>query len=94
MSNDLKAQALALYSPPFKFEKGYVWDSKGHMVADDHQGQFNPSALRVRGWGRIVNLKGHEVRELEALQDAVGELIAKALTEFWEREIAKAKEAA
>lgn len=74
---DKQKSAFALYEAPFKFNRGYIYDAKNQMVADD-QGQ--DVALRVRGWGRISYLP-----EPEKLQDTVGELIAQALTEFWEK---------
>lgn len=74
---EIKQQALALYVPPFKFVNGYIRDSQGLMMADQHEG---PDSLRIRGWGRIQYLDNPEL-----LQDTTGELIAQALTEFWER---------
>jgi len=74
---ELQQAALELYESPFKFECGYIYDAKNRMVADD-DGQ--DVVLRVRGWGRINSLENPE-----KLQDTVGELIAQALTEFWER---------
>lgn len=67
--------AFSLYTPPFRFKNGYIWDSKNQMVCDD-DGQ--DSIQRVRGWGSIQKLP-----EGEKIQDAVGELIAEALTEYW-----------
>jgi hypothetical protein len=40
-------------------------------------------ALRVRGWGRISSLQ-----EPEKLIDEVGEVIAEALTKFWQEQLA------
>jgi hypothetical protein len=71
-------RALDLYSPPFRYEHGFIWDAKNLMVADD-EGQ--DIALRIRGWGHISYLP-----DPEKLQDEVGELMAQALTEFWERQ--------
>jgi len=82
MSEELKKAALGLYQPPFRFQHGYIFDSAGNMFAD--QGPLteteNMLALQVRGWGRIQYIKEHNPAEL---QDAVGEIIAKALTEYW-----------
>lgn len=75
--SELRARAIALYKPPFKFDHGYIWDADGRMVADnnlDEDGQI----LRVRGWGRISYLEN-----AEALQDEVGEIIAIALSNYW-----------
>ena len=73
--SEIRQRALDLYKPPFKFECGYIQDSKHRMVADQHDG---PDSLRVRGWGRISYME-----DPEKLQDEVGALIAEALTEKW-----------
>ena len=73
----LCVEAMKLYAPPFRFDRGYIWDSRNNMVADD---DAQDVALRIRGWGRISYLP-----DAEALQDKVGELIAQAMTEFWVR---------
>ncbi|WP_429497091.1 hypothetical protein ACQUFY_04560 [Robbsia andropogonis] len=77
MSDELKKAALDLYRPPFVRKHGYIFDSAGQMVADDAGAN---ATLRVRGWGRIGYLPN-----AEGLQDQVGDLIALALTEYWER---------
>lgn len=77
-NNELTASTLRLYRPPFRYERGYIFDANNEMVADS-EGQ--DVALRIRGWGRIGYMAN-----AEALQDRVGELIAQAITEFWERE--------
>lgn len=83
MADDLRARAFALYKPPFKFQHGYIFDSAGSMVAD--QGGFDEKmgdaiAARVRGWWRIGKFPTPE-----QLQDKVGELLAEALNDLWER---------
>jgi hypothetical protein len=79
----LKDRALALYAPPFRYEMGYIHDSKHKMVADDalpEPEHLEPGmALRVRGWGHIQK---HE--DPAELQDEVGRQIAQALTKHWE----------
>lgn len=75
----MKDKAKELYTPPFRFEYGYIFDANGSMVADNKT-DGEDSALRVRGWGRIQYQENPE-----QLQDAVGELIAEALTEFWSK---------
>lgn len=69
-----KGKALKLYKPPLRYDFGYIWDSNNEMVADDG------GMARVRGWGRISYMN-----DGEALQDKVGELIAEALTEYWNK---------
>jgi hypothetical protein len=79
---DLRTQAFELYKPPFRYLHGYVYDADANMVADE-----TAHALRVRGWGRLTHV---EAEDHEKLQDAVGELLAEALTFYWEhREMEK-----
>ncbi|MGS3469178.1 hypothetical protein ACB303_24365 [Citrobacter farmeri] len=78
-NSDIRDKSICLYTPPFRFEHGYIWDAKGKMVADNHV-DGEDAALRVRGWGRISYMENPE-----ALQDEVGNVIALAMTEFWER---------
>eukprot|EP00697_Spironema_sp_BW2_P015779 gnl/Spiro4/6753_TR3487_c0_g1_i1.p2 gnl/Spiro4/6753_TR3487_c0_g1~~gnl/Spiro4/6753_TR3487_c0_g1_i1.p2 ORF type:complete len:224 (-),score=13.23 gnl/Spiro4/6753_TR3487_c0_g1_i1:733-1404(-) len=83
-ANDLFQRALDLYSAPFTFNKyGYLNDSSGQMVADNHvedsvEETGKEAVLRVRGWGRISYLP-----DPEKLQDQVGEIIGQALTAYW-----------
>lgn len=80
MSKDtLRARAMALFTPPFKFNCGYIQDQEYNMVADKPR----TGDLRVRGWGRISYMP-----DAEALQDEVGAVIADALTEYWNRRTA------
>lgn len=85
--------ALALYKAPFKFTHGYIFDAEGRMFADQDggfglDGKVETHIIaRVRGWGRISYMK-----DAEQLQDEVGEVIAQALTEFWERAAMAAQE--
>lgn len=78
--SDLKQRALALYKPPFSRVHGYIYDADSRVVADDAAAKDEEAALRIRGWGRIQYLV-----DPEALQDAAGDLIAEALTEYWQR---------
>jgi hypothetical protein len=71
----LHPDAFSLYRPPFKHVRGFIYDSQNNMIADQAG-----HVLRVRGWGRISYLK-----DPEQLQDSVGDLIAKALTAYWNR---------
>ena len=68
--------AMALYAPPFKHHRGYIWDSKNEMVADDDAVDV---MARIRGWGRIQQLP-----DAAALQDEVGQMIADALNAYYE----------
>lgn len=79
--SELREIAIALYKPPFKFDCGYIWDAGGQMVADNNLDK-DEQILRVRGWGRISYLEN-----AEALQDEVGEVIAIALSDYWNRNI-------
>lgn len=74
---DLRERAFALYKGPFRYEQGYIWDANNEMVADDRK---EVAVSRVRGWGRMKYLP-----DTNALQDAVGTLIAEALTDYWRR---------
>ena len=86
MSDDLRKRAFDLYRAPFRYECGYIWDAAGEMVADDRADAGDKSAeerslaVRVRGWGRIAKLP-----DAEKLQDTVGQFIAEALTELWQK---------
>ena len=75
--------AMAIYTPPFRFDHGYIFDSKNHMVADDGDvigpnGVEGAVASRVRGWGRIGYMPN-----AAALQDEVGQMIADALNAYY-----------
>lgn len=75
---EFQLQALSLYKPPFKFMCGYIFDGGHNMFADG--GDFSDQAARIRGWGRLGYMEN-----AEKIQDAAGELFARALTELWER---------
>lgn len=78
--------AMAVYVPPFRFEHGYIFDSRNHMVADNGPICDGPSvegavAARVRGWGKLGYLpNGAE------LQDEIGQMMADALNELYAKE--------
>lgn len=74
---ELTKKALSICKPPFEFKHGYIFDADGHMVADR---QLEEGILRIRGWGRIQYMENPK-----QLQDEVGRLIAKAMTELWEK---------
>jgi hypothetical protein len=70
--------AKAVYTPPFKYMRGYIFDSQSLMVADDDQVE-GAVASRVRGWGRLGYLpNGAE------LQDEIGQMMADALNALYE----------
>jgi len=73
-----KKELLTLFKPPFVFdERGdYIFDSDTNMVLDNTE---ELAVARLRGWGRIQYLE-----DANNLQNKVGELIALALTEYWE----------
>jgi hypothetical protein len=82
----IRALALALYVPPFKYTQGYIFDSKGQMFSDDDKVDLH-IAQRVRGWGQISYLPN-----AEALQDELGQMIAEALTAWWNSSKSTSKE--
>lgn len=82
MSKDnIPQAALELCQPPFSYHCGYIFDAKGSMVSDE-----NGAVARIRGWGRIQ----YHASPAE-LQDAIGDHIAKALTEYWEQHLKEQK---
>lgn len=84
MAEDLQTRAWKLYRPPFRYEHGYIFDREGNTVADGGEGGNTAlGVVRVRGWGRIGYMP-----DAEELQDAVGDLIAKALTIYWNERLA------
>ena len=77
----LRDTVKALFTPPFKFDETYIYDSKGEMVADSDCNQdveMNNLGLRLRGWGRLTHMDN-----AEALHDETGEQIVKALNLYW-----------
>lgn len=72
----MRPVALQYLKPPFTFNRGYIFDSEGHMVADD--GDYKNHVCRIRGWGAIQYLENPE-----KLQDMIGELVCEALNQFW-----------
>lgn len=69
--------AMAVYTPPFKYLHGYIYDSQALMVADN-DGVEGAVASRVRGWGHI----GHFPNGAE-LQDEIGQMMADALNDLY-----------
>ena len=75
-----KAQILELYEGPFEHHCGYINDANGKMFADD-SGENVEGIVRVRGWGALQKLD-----DAEEVQDEIGEMIAEALTQYWNME--------
>jgi len=77
----IEQEAFDLYTPPFVYDdSGYIFDANGEMVADD------PDAfVRVRGWGRLMHM--YDNVDAATIQDKIGEMIALALTEYWEKHL-------
>ena len=72
-----RSAAMEIYTPPFKFHRGYIFDSQNHMVADDREVD-GAVAARVRGWGRIGYMpNGAEI------QDEIGQMVADALNAYY-----------
>jgi hypothetical protein len=70
--------AMAIYTPPFKFQSGYIFDSQNLMVADDGDKVEGAVAARVRGWGRLGYLPNGA-----AIQDEIGQMMADALNAYY-----------
>lgn len=76
-----RKEAMAVYTPPFKYLHGYIYDSQNLMVADDGDMKFGVEgavASRVRGWGRF----GYMPNGAE-LQDEIGQMMADALNALY-----------
>lgn len=74
---DERKEAMRIYTPPFKYFRGYIHDAEGHMVSDDDEVQ-RTVAHRIRGWGRISYLPN-----AAAIQDEIGVMMADALNEYY-----------
>lgn len=76
-----RKEAMVVYTPPFKYLHGYIYDSQNLMVADDGDAKFGVEGAvvaRVRGWGRF----GYMPNGAE-LQDEIGQMMADALNAFY-----------
>lgn len=71
-----------IYKPPFTYDRlsGFIYDAEDNHVADKADGSSEHGAVRVRGWGRISYMENPE-----EIQDSIGEHIARALTEYWNK---------
>jgi len=80
---DKRKAAMTVYTPPFKYQHGYIFDSQNLMVADNgpisgDQSVEGAVAARVRGWGKLSYLpNGAE------LQDEIGQMMADALNALY-----------
>ena len=80
---DKRKAAMAVYTPPFTYRRGYIFDSQNLMVADkgeidDDQSVKGAVASRVRGWGKLGYLpNGAE------LQDEIGQMMADSLNALY-----------
>ena len=82
MSNTLRNEAMSLYKPPFRYFKGYIFDSANNVFADDggtDETIVQNTIARIRGWGKL----GYHKNGAE-LQDELGNLVAEALNKFYE----------
>jgi len=76
VSDKQDKRAKDYLKPPFRYRVGYIYDANDKMVADQ-------DGRRVRGWGRIQYQP-----EPEQLQDAIGERVARILSEHWDSQTA------
>ncbi len=76
-STEMEGKVLALYKSPFRREYKRIFDANDELIIDDSGDQAAMS--HVHNWGRISQMGASE-----ELQDAVGDLIAKALTLYWD----------
>lgn len=60
---------------PLKHIMGGIWDSNSHHILD------------IRGWGFIQYLEGEG--KAEALQDAIGDWVVRALNENYEERLTR-----
>lgn len=74
----LELNAMSIYTPPFRYHRGYIWDSQNNMVADRGDGIAESSMLRIRGWGRISYMQNAEM-----IQDEIGHIVARALNTYY-----------
>lgn len=85
---DFRKDAMSIYTPPFRYEHGYIFDSKNHVVADqgsvsDDEPSVANTIGRVRGWGRIAYMKYGA-----KLQDEIGAVMVEALNDYWSKSAA------
>ena len=83
-ASEARRVGMSLYKPPFRYEHGYIFDSN---VADD--GPTGMLLARILGWGYIQHAGGATVTA-EAIQAELGQVVADALTEFWDRHTVQA----
>ena len=84
MSEKHKKLILEIYKAPFAHHCGYINDADGEMVADDAGVDFT-SVLQMRGWGHLTGrgALGLDHDTAAEIQDELGDMIAEALTQYW-----------
>lgn len=75
---------MAVYTPPFRYYRRYIFDNAGHMVSDSGEalgnlGTAGAVAAHFRGEGKLSYLP-----EGPAIQDEIGRMMADALNEYYE----------
>ncbi len=83
--SDLRQRALALYTPPFRYQHGFIFDSAHQVAADDPAERG--AAGRVRGWGRI-----QQMPDGAKLQDEFGKVLVDALDMYYASKVPKPDE--
>lgn len=82
-----KEIVLSLFTPPFYFQHGYIFDSNNQMVADEGRNLALGTIIsRIRGWG-MIQYKGTPEVKAEEIQDAAGVIVAEALNEYWSKHL-------
>ena len=80
----IRQAALEIFTPPFRYENGFIVDSSDNIVAYSWRDKAaRLIASRIRGWGRIQYMDNPEW-SADEIQDEVGKIVAEALNSFWE----------
>ena len=80
----LPVRAIEIFTPPFRYENGFIVDSSDNIVAYSWRDKAaRLIASRIRGWGRIQYMDNPEW-SADEIQDEVGKIVAEALNSFWE----------
>lgn len=79
-----KEMVLSLFTPPFYYHHGYIFDSNNQIVADEGRDLALGTIIsRIRGWG-MIQYKGTPEVKAGEIQDAAGVIVAEALNQYWE----------